>query len=156
MVIVVDFDGTVVDASHAKADLQTPLVLLKGAKEALLQLKALGHLLILSSARANRAMLYAPDLDPLVRVGKRKVDLVAWKKAYPTNWARYRQMVVFVIEVLPGIFDAIDDGQAGKLEADAFIDNKALRLGQGVGALGWSSIVQQIKRGNPLNGGQRG
>ena len=141
MIICVDFDGTIVDDSHAYDDLDTPLTFLPGAREALQALVAAGHVLMLWSARASRAGLEDPTRDPLVRAGVRSLNLARWAEQLPINRARYDQMVEFVERELSGVFAAIDDGHAGKPSADLFIDDKAIRLGVGAWAVGWNRIA---------------
>jgi hypothetical protein len=140
VVIAIDFDGTIVEQGHAYDDVTSPLVLMPGAKEALLALKKAEHLLILWSARASRWLLYNPSYDPLVRVGKRRMNVAQWEKARPLNVARYQQMLAFVAKELPGVFDAIDDGAAGKVSADLFIDDRAIKYGEGLSGLSWANI----------------
>ena len=138
----IDFDGTVVRQDHAAYDdTTTPLEFMPGAREALHALKAAGHTLVLWSGRYNRALLIDPALDPLVRAGVRKVDPVRWEKNRGVNQARLQQMLEFVDAELPGIFDAIDDGSAGKASVDLFIDDRAVRLGLGPGALSWAEVA---------------
>jgi hypothetical protein len=50
-------------------------------------------------------------------------------------------MLDFVDRALPGIFAAIDDGAGGKPQVDCFIDDKALRLGNGPGGASWGRIT---------------
>lgn len=138
MIGAIDFDGTVVQQDHSYDDLGSPLILLPGAKDGLRSLKRAGHVLLLWSARANRALLYDPDLDPLVRAGVRKVHRAAWEKAQPLHWRRYEQMVEFVRENLPGYFDAVDDGLAGKPVVDFFVDDRAIQFRSG----GWPAIAR--------------
>lgn len=143
MIIAVDFDDTVVSQNGRDyADVKTPLRPLAGAFDALFALKKAGHTLILFSARANRSLLDDPYLDPLVRVGKRKIDIAVWERERAVAYARMTQMVEFVSRELPGIFDVIDDGQQGKPHADLFVDDKALRLGHGAGGFSWQSLRQ--------------
>ena len=141
MIIALDFDGTIVREGVAYADTTTPLRFMPGAREALVALKAAGHTLILWSARSNRALLYTPSWDPLVRAGLRKVNLARWRAELPVHRARYRQMMEFVERELSGIIDVVDDGLQGKPTADLFIDNRALRYGFGADALGWRGIT---------------
>jgi hypothetical protein len=142
LIISIDFDGTVVDeASRPFADTTTPLQLMPGARKALAALKAARHILILASCRANRALRDDPTLDPLVRADRRPIDRVAWERARPIHQARYHQMLDFVAAELPGVFDAIDDGMQGKVCADLYIDNHALRFGAGLSGAGWASVA---------------
>ena len=124
-------------------DVTTPPQLLPGAREGLAALKAAGHTLVLWSARASPALRRGPEADPLVRAGKRKVHAAQWQKEQPLHEARYRQMVKFVEAQLPGVFDAIDDGAAGKLPGvDLFLDDRAVRFGTGPGALSWRDVAR--------------
>lgn len=154
MVVCVDFDSTVVDNDATRFDdVRTPLVLQRSAREALLALKRAGHVLLLYSARANRAHLVDPKLDPLVRVGARPMpDPVEWEKQRELWQARFDQMVEFVNTELPGVFDAIDDGVQGKPCADLFIDDRALRFGHGLASVGWATIASMYgeRMGRPL------
>ena len=140
MIIACDFDGTIVRADRPYADVTAPLQFTHGAREALLSLKRAGHTLVLFSARTNRALLYTPDHDPLVRAGVRKPDLVRWERERPLHWARYFQMRRFIDQHLPAVFDVVDDGLQGKPTADLFIDDRALRYGHGSDAVGWQQI----------------
>ncbi len=144
MIFAVDFDGTVVRQQGRRYDdLDTPLEFMPGAERALKALKAAGHVLLLWSARASRSLLYDPMLDSLVRAGVRPLDVERWRKSQPIHLARYRQMLTFATERLAGIFDAVDDGAAGKPIVDCIIDNIALRLGDGMGGVGWY-VIQEM------------
>ena len=128
MIFAIDFDNTVVEQDGAYSDLETPLRLKPGAMAGLTSLKAAGHILLLYSARANRALVGEhPEVDPLHRAGC--VNRMQRHGSLCLNTARYQQMVAFVEEKLPGIFDAIDDGMQGKPNADLFIDDKAITFG---------------------------
>jgi len=144
MVIAIDFDGTLVQQDGRDyEDVTTPLDLMPGAREALQSLKQAGHMLLLLSARANQALLENPDLDPLVKAGVRKIDRGRWEKSRPVQWARYAQMLRFVESDLPGIFDAIDDGKAGKpWGVDLFIDDRAMKYGWGAQSNTWPAIAR--------------
>lgn len=128
MIIAIDFDNTVVEQEGAYDDLETPLKLKPMARPALMALKQAGHILLLYSARANQALIgdYA-HVDPLHRAGI--VNRKQGDQSKRINRARYKQMVDFVNEKLPGLFDAIDDGLQGKPNADLFIDDKAITFG---------------------------
>ena len=141
MLIACDFDGTIVSEAHDYDDVTTPLVFEPGAKEALAALKKAGHVLILSSARTNLALWVDPKLDPLVRVGKRQIDDKLWGRMRPVHLARIEQMTKFVDAELPGIFDAVDFGDCGKIVADIYVDNRAIRFGAGQLALTWDRIA---------------
>ena len=117
--IAVDFDGTIV------SELKGPLTFMPGAAEGLAALKAAGHKLLLYSARANRSLRQDPSLDPMVRAGALDSDALTWFDAMEDYEKSYQEMVDFVTERLPGVFDAIDDGQQGKPLADLFIDDRA-------------------------------
>jgi hypothetical protein len=148
MRLACDFDGTIVKQDgRAYDDVTTPLEFIRDpgtgytSKDALLALKAAGHVLILWSARASRALLYDESLDPFVRCGARRADPVRWERNRGINQARMAQMLDFIDAELPGVFACIDDGAAGKPSVDAFIDDRALRLGNGPGALTWAEIA---------------
>jgi hypothetical protein len=126
MRIAVDFDGTIVTQDRPYNDVTTPMEFMPGAKEALQALRRAGHILLLWSARASRALLYDPNLDPLVRARAVEVNRQAWLDSRALHRARYDQMIQFVNQELPGIFDAIDDGLGGKPSVDLFIDDKAM------------------------------
>lgn len=127
MIIAIDFDNTVVEQDGAYDDLETPLRLKPMARAALMALKQAGHILLLYSARANQALLGAASSDPLHRAGV--VNREQTDASEVLNRARFEQMVSFVNETLPNIFDAIDDGLQGKPNADLFIDDKAITFG---------------------------
>lgn len=142
MTIVLDFDGTVVESDgRSYDDVETPLRFMPSAREALQSLKLARHTLVIYSVRCNRSLRVDPNLDPLVRAGKKRVDREQWEKARPIHEARYRQMVDFVREELNGIIDAVDDGQQGKPEAQLYIDNNALRFGSGLRGSSWQAIA---------------
>jgi hypothetical protein len=149
VVIVVDFDGTIVEDDREYDDLVTPLRFKPWAREALLMLKHAGHTLVLQSARASRDLLFNPELDPLVRAGVRFVSEKRWHESLPLNWARYEQMKAFVASELPGVFAAIDDGASGKLHADLFIDDKGQRYGAGMGAVSWQNLALLYGQNSP-------
>jgi hypothetical protein len=135
--IAIDFDDTVVEQENAYSDTTTPLRLKPGALEALMSLKMAGHVLILWSGRNNRSRMYQADLDPLVRAGvKRSASTDKSKKLELDRW---KQMVDFCNTHLPGVFDAIDDGQQGKPAANLFIDDKAIAFG--ANGLDWPEIA---------------
>lgn len=121
MIFAVDFDGTIVDQSGEYDDLTTPLKFMPGAKEALLALKASGHILILFSARTNPWLVRDPALDPLVLAGVK----VAKERDLSVNQARYRQMFEFVKTELPEVFSLVWEHR-GKPTADVFIDDRAI------------------------------
>lgn len=141
MIFSVDFDGTVVSQARDYEDVSTPFVFVPGAKEALQALKRAGHVLILCSARTNLSLWVDPNLDPLVRAGIRKVDHALWESKRAMHAARIEHMVEFCKTDLPGVFDAIDYGECGKMLADLFIDNNALRLGPGQLGVSWDKVV---------------
>lgn len=145
MIIAIDFDSTLVDEWGRKfADTTSPLKLMSGARKALESMKAAGHLVVVASARANRALREDPMLDPLARVGAVKVDRKAWDAEQPLHEARYQQMVQFCATTLNGLVDAVDDGGQGKPAADLYIDDRALRFGGGVDGHSWFDIARQF------------
>jgi hypothetical protein len=148
----VDFDGTVVrQGDHAYDDLEAPLVFMAGAPQALASLRRAGHNLILWSARSSLWLLVDPRLDPLVRAGVRPANMKQWRKSLPVNRARYQQMLDFVARELPGIFDAIDDGRGGKPHCDAFLDDRAFRMGEDDmdGERSWGDIAATYGEAQP-------
>ena len=154
MIIAVDWDGTCVEQDRPYDDVKTPPKLRPGAKAALAALKRAGHVLVLWSARASPALRTNPSLDPLVRAGVRKVHLGEWQRSRAVNEARYQQMLGFVRRELPGVFDAIDDGAAGKLPGvDLFVDDRAVRFGYAVGAAGWPEIAEMYGAAAPRTTG---
>ena len=142
MIFAIDFDGVVVDeTTRTFADVTTPLRFQAGAREGLRRLKAARHTLVIYSARTNRALLYSPDWDPLVRAGVRLVDRRRWEAERPLHWARYFQMRRFVEVELPGVIDVIDDGLQGKPLADAYIDNRAVGFGPAPEGVDWRELA---------------
>ena len=145
MIIAVDFDSTLVDEWGRKfSDVMTPFKLMAGARKALEAMQAAGHVVLLYSARANRALRVDPELDPLVRAGVVKLDRKAWEAEQPLHEARYQQMVQFAATQLKGLVDAVDDGGQGKPVADVYIDDRALRFGGGVDGHSWFDIARQF------------
>jgi len=145
VIIAIDFDSTLVDEWGRKfSDTTSPFKLMSGARKALQSMKAAAHVVLVYSARANRALREDPMLDPLARVGAVKVDIVQWTKEQPLHEARYRQMVQFCETSLRGLVDAVDDGRQGKPAADLFIDDRALRFGGGVDGHSWFDIARQF------------
>lgn len=144
MRIALDFDGTLVEDDHAYDDLKTPLRLKPGARDALRALKAAGHVLLLHSARSNRALWEDWQLNPLWRDGLVRFDVTFWERNKELNLARYSQMVTFVERELDGLIDAIDDGRQGKPMVDLFIDDRAIAYGNGAKCLGWSAIAERF------------
>jgi len=152
MIICIDFDDTIVSqAGRSYEDVTTPLRLLSGVKTALKAFKRAGHILILYSARSNRAIREDAQLDPLVRKGIIKPSQ-NWDKAKGIAHARYLQMVDFVATELPGLFDVIDDGRQGKPQADLFIDDKCVQIGHGVFGSNWSRLT--LIYGEPIYGSE--
>jgi hypothetical protein len=147
VIIAIDWDGTIVSEDRAYNDVTTPPEFIPGAKEALLSLKRAGHLLVLWSGRASRALLADPLLDPLVRAGAKPVNRQAWLDARHLHMARYRQMLETVERELPGIFTAVDDGMAGKFSFDLVIDDKAMAFR---GPATWSRIERVYGEADPL------
>jgi hypothetical protein len=149
MKIAVDFDGTIVSQDRPYEDVETPLEFLPGAKEALIALKRAGHILILYSSRANLALRDDWHHDPLYALGVVPFNEGFWRRNLPINQARFEQMVKFVEKELPGVFSAIDYGNQGKVSADLYIDDRALRVGRGPGAVTWDWISQTYGAKSP-------
>lgn len=124
MIWAIDFDGVVVKDDRVFHDTTTPLQMIDGCRDGLLALKRAGHVLLLYSGRTNRARMYMPEFDPLVRAG-----FVAPHHSAELHATHYRQMLDFVERELPGIFDGIDDGRQGKPVADVYLDDRAIRFG---------------------------
>ena len=145
MIIAIDFDSTLVDEWGRRFDdVTSPFKLMGGARKALQSMKQAGHVVLVYSARANRALREDPMLDPLARIGAVKDDIVQWTKEQPLHEARYRQMVQFCETSLRGLVDAVDDGRQGKPAADLFIDDRALRFGGGVDGHSWFDVARQF------------
>ena len=149
MRIAIDWDGTVITQDRPYADTTTPMEFVDGARDALLSLKRAGHLLLLWSGRASRALLVDPTLDPFVRAGVTQVDRAHWLASRAIHRARYEQMIEFVERELPGVFDAIDDGLAGKPSVDLFIDDKTMVMR---GPATWARIARVYGETEPLFG----
>ena len=137
MMVSVDFDGTIVTEDRAYDDLSSPFVLRKGVRDGLLALKRAGHVLILSSARANLALRKDWRLNPGWASGVLPFNVDIWKANQNLHECRYQQMLKFVELELPMI-DLIDDGRQGKLLADLFIDDRAVASVIGVN---WNTIA---------------
>ena len=138
MKIAIDFDGTIVEQDKPYDQTDGLFHFTPGAKAALLRLKAAGHLLLLWSARASLHHRFDVTLDPLFTAQPwAPKDPV---KFYAANQARFDEMIAFVARELPGVFAGVDDGTCGKPTVDAFIDDRALRLG-GSG-LSWAEIAE--------------
>jgi len=155
VILAVDFDGTCVERQGP--DPQQPLRLRPGAKRALQALRAAGHVLFLSSSRANRSLREDPHLDPLVTAGARPLDRAAWQRQRAVHEQRYQQMREFVQAQLPGLFAAIDDGRQGKPLADLYLDDRGVRVGAGaLGALDWQEIAETWGASRVYAAAQRG
>lgn len=79
--------------------------------------------------------MYDPEFDPLVRAGFRPSTWFDGSRELHAD--RYREMLEFVEREMSGVFDAIDDGRCGKLEADHYIDDRAISFGETT----WLQIV---------------
>jgi hypothetical protein len=139
MIIAIDFDGTIVSQMQPYEDVTTPLTFLPGAREGLYALKKAGHRLILWSGRARLSLRRNdPSLDPLAKAGVKRSKR---DRNSTLNEARFKQMVEFVADELPGVFDYVyEGGEIDKPGADLFIDNIAIRLG-GAAGLNWKQIA---------------
>ena len=132
MIIAIDFGGCVAKQTDAG------LVMKRGAPEALASLKRAGHVLLLYSSRTNRALQHLPEFDPLVANGT--LGSAQTDETRETAARRDREMRAFVAVMLPGVFDAIDDGRQGKPVVDLFIDNKAVAFGGAYG-MDWPALA---------------
>ena len=143
MRVALDFDGTLVEESHDFDDLLTPLRPKRGALRALRALKDAGHVILLSSSRANRALREDWRLNPLWASGALHFDPAQWEKNRHLHQQRYDQMLRFVQNELKGLIDAVDDGRQGKPMVDLTIDNCAICVGSGSKALTWAQIADR-------------
>jgi len=117
-VVAVDFDGVLaemVPTYDAAPPRPRP-----GARRLLQALKRAGWRVLIWSARANRALRFNHDLDPLGLAARRHPD-------HALEQARYRAMVDCCEREFAGLYDAIDDGAQGKPEVSYYIDDRALR-----------------------------
>jgi hypothetical protein len=119
MIFLVEFDNTIIDSCRSYDDLDSAAQFLPYAKQALSYLKNKGHTLILFSARANKSRREVMSLDPLY---DDTCVITKWVELRPVYESRYQQMLAFVEQHLPGIFDHIDDGTQGKPIYDVSID----------------------------------
>lgn len=143
MILGIDYDGVVVQKGWNWPEVTDRPVMMPGAMEGLFSLKKAGHVLLLYSARANRALREDPTLDPLVRAGIRRIDIAKWERRDKAiHVARYEAMIRHVERDLSGVFDAIDDGVQGKPSCDLFLDDLAIKVGPGTGGYGWRQIAQ--------------
>lgn len=141
MIIAIDFDNTLVEQhSRDYADVTSPFVMMPGAFDALVALKRARHQIIVWSGRSSLALRKNPRVDPLARVGKKQIDMLRWKASQQVNESRYLHMLEFCSTDLQGLVDAVDDGTCGKLTADMFIDDRAIRLGKGSNAWLWPEV----------------
>jgi len=139
MIIAVDFDGTVVRRRRRSSELE----LMPDVEMGLAALKAAGHTLVLVSSRANLARRKNATLNPLfIRRGSAS-DSANEDRDRHLAEKRYQNMLTFVAERIPDMFDAIDDGGQGKVEADLYIDNRAVNfcsVGSGPSSMDWADI----------------
>jgi len=115
--VCVDFDGTICKWAFPEEG-----ALQEGVKTALQFFKAMGFKLIISSCRTNK------KLNPKV----------------------YKQQVRIIRDYLDKheiLFDEIDDGEQGKVVADYYIDDRAIRFTEKKGWLGViSEFVNEIQK----------
>lgn len=133
MIFAVEFDGAVVPETFAA----TPLSLLPGARAGLYALKRAGHTLLLCSTRANRALRFNPELNPL---GPQLEDDAQRAEYCAFHQARYAAMCAFVAAELPEVFDWVDDGAQGKPLADVYLDSRGIAFGFGVLSNDWIKV----------------
>lgn len=134
MIISVDFDGVVIDAQEGAPSMRA------GAREGLLALKRAGHVLILSSCRANMALRADWRLNPLWTSGAVPFVEESWAEGRDHWEAAYQEMLAFVDKELPGVFDAVDPGMQGKVLADFYLDARAFRMGNS----GWRDVGMML------------
>lgn len=135
MLIAIDFDGTVVRQPRDVTNEAEPLEMLPDVPMALAALKEAEHTLILVSTRANPSRRFDWRLNPLWRDGLVPFSDERWRQMRPVWERAYERMVQYVHHNLPGMFDVVDDGRQGKVEADLYIDDKGMRLQRGVWAM---------------------
>lgn len=138
MRFAIDFDGTIVEDDQPYDDLVTPLRFKQGAKEALLALKQAGHMLILWSRRASPDLRWDWRHNPLWAKDP-DFDVENWEANRELNQARFRQMLDFVELELPGVF-VVDYGTSGKVQADVYLDDRALKMGGGYLGATWDVV----------------
>lgn len=139
MLIAVDYDNTIVEGEWPYDAVAGVPPLRPGALEGLRALKRAGHVILLWSARANRALLFSRWHDPLHRAGFQSVAPRHWKAALDVHWARWFQMLRHVDGELRGLIDAVDDGQQGKPCADLFLDDHTP-----AGPIDWNEIAHRF------------
>lgn len=137
MIIVVDFDGTVIEPQAEPGEPSEKFILRRGALEALYSLKRASHVLVLFSSRANMAHRIDWRLNPLWANGIVPFDEATWEAGRQYWEEAFQQMVRFVDRELPGLFDAVDGGMQGKPIADLYLDDKAFRMG----LRGWRDVA---------------
>lgn len=128
MIIAVDFDGTVVERNTEYGDEVEDFELVPFAYQSLMALKNSGHVLILTSCRANIAQRYDWRKNPLWSNRKVPFDENKWREGLVRAQRAYQNMVTFVNDKLSGLFDAIDDGEQGKVIAHLYLDDRAFRI----------------------------
>lgn len=133
MILAVDFDGVIV--KDGGGVYRAPLELVPGAWEGLAALKRAGHVIIVFSARANRALRDDWRLNPLW-----VEEPSGWEEDRRTASLAYQQMLNYVADELADLVDAVDDGRQGKLVADMFVDDRALNFGPG--GFDWADVAR--------------
>jgi hypothetical protein len=107
LTVCVDFDGTLCDSAYPNIG---PLK--EGAKEALQTFRNLGCRIIISSCRSCHWHYDVYGGDPGQPVFER---------------TRMKEMIAF-LDTFQIPYDIIDDGSLGKVVADYYIDDKAIRF----------------------------
>ena len=146
MKFAIDFDNTIVESDTAYDDLVTPLRFKHGAKEGILALKRAGHTLILWSTRANLSLRDDWQHNPLW-ANDPNFDVEGWEASRALNQARFQQMVDFVEKELPGVF-SIDYGNQGKVSADVYLDDKAMKMNGGYLGATWDVVKKWYGESN--------
>lgn len=131
MIFAIDFDGTIVEQDKPYDQVDGEFNFVPGAREALWALKRAGHTLLLWSNRASHALRKDWTSNPLWRADTKTwaVAIQRVEASYQLNEQRYQEMLDFVERELPGLFDAIDNGEGSKPIVDKFVDDKAVQLG---------------------------
>ena len=114
MIISIDFDRALA-APHSYDAVDVRLR--ASAVRALAALRKAGHVLVLTSPRANLSLRVDPELNPLVRAGVVRIDRGTWESSRGVHSARFKTMLE-AIKPVGHLFAAVDDGGQGPLLVD--------------------------------------